>query len=59
MWRYNLHYFEFLLQDNIGDKNQEASRILQKWIDENELAGGSVVTKDVPSNAIFGGVPAK
>jgi acetyltransferase-like isoleucine patch superfamily enzyme len=23
------------------------------------IAGGSVVTKDVPSNAIFGGVPAK
>lgn len=41
LWRYNLHYFEFLLQDNIGDKNLEASRILEKWIDENEFGKGT------------------
>ena len=41
LWRYNLHYFEFLLQNNIDEKNQEASDILEKWIDENEFGKGT------------------
>jgi uncharacterized heparinase superfamily protein len=41
LWRYNLHYFEFLLQDNIGEKNQEEAAILEKWIDENEFGKGT------------------
>jgi uncharacterized heparinase superfamily protein len=41
LWRYNLHYFEFLLQENISDKHLEATKILDKWIDENVFGKGT------------------
>ena len=41
LWRYNLHYFEFLLQDNIVGKHQEAICILDKWIVENKFGNGT------------------
>jgi len=41
LWRYNLHYFEFLSQANIIDKHQEVTKILDKWIDENKFGKGT------------------
>ena len=41
LWRYNLHYFEFLSQDDISDKYREVTSIIDKWIDENEFGKGT------------------
>jgi len=41
LWRYNLHYFEFLLQYNINDNRKEATSILEKWMVENEFGKGT------------------
>lgn len=41
LWRYNLHYFEYLLQDDIVGKHQEALSLLDKWIVENKFGNGT------------------
>ena len=41
LWRYNLHYFDFLSQANIIDKHQEVTKILDNWIDENKFGKGT------------------
>jgi uncharacterized heparinase superfamily protein len=41
LWRYNLHYFDFLLQDNMLEKHQEVNKIIEKWIEENKFGKGT------------------
>jgi uncharacterized heparinase superfamily protein len=41
LWRYNLHYFDFLSQAKISDKLQEVIKIIDKWIDENKFGKGT------------------
>jgi uncharacterized heparinase superfamily protein len=36
LWLYNLHYFDFLLQDGFSDSN-----IIKKWINENPVGVGN------------------
>ncbi len=42
LWRYNLHYFEYLLQDN-SDERYLASQtqIIDNWIDNNHFGKGT------------------
>jgi len=39
LWRYNLHYFEFLLDEKLSAKSK--SDIIDKWILENPVGKGS------------------
>jgi uncharacterized heparinase superfamily protein len=39
LWRYNLHYFEFLLDEKLSAKSK--SDIIAKWIQENPVGKGS------------------
>ncbi len=42
LWRYNLHYFEYLLQNN-SDENHlvSQSKIIENWIDSNHFGSGT------------------
>lgn len=42
LWRYNLHYFEFLLQDNISIKQRDLQyKTIENWIDNNQFGIGT------------------
>jgi uncharacterized heparinase superfamily protein len=42
LWRYNLHYFDFLRQNNQNEKNLELQKdIIDKWISDNPYAKGT------------------
>lgn len=42
LWRYNLHYFEYLLQNNLDDKNLiSQTQIIGNWIDNNPFGRGT------------------
>ena len=42
LWRYNLHYFEFLLQDNESKQQQDLQcEIIQSWMDNNQFGVGT------------------
>lgn len=42
LWRYNLHYFEFLLQDNSDEKYLAfQTQIIDNWIDNNHFGKGT------------------
>jgi uncharacterized heparinase superfamily protein len=40
LWRYNLHYFDCLLQENFSAYPKEATSLINKWIDENPFGKG-------------------
>lgn len=35
LWLYNLHYFDYLNQENTEEKNRIQQQIIERWIDEN------------------------
>ena len=42
LWRYNLHYFAYLLQDKNSDYQIEHHlKLIEKWIDENPFGKGT------------------
>ena len=42
LWRYNLHYFEFLLQDNETNEQKELKyKLIENWIDNNQFSKGT------------------
>jgi uncharacterized heparinase superfamily protein len=42
LWRYNLHYFEYLLQNNSNDKHLiSQTQIIGNWIDNNQFGRGT------------------
>lgn len=42
LWRYNLHYFEYLLQNNSDDKHLiSQTQIISNWIDNNQFGRGT------------------
>jgi uncharacterized heparinase superfamily protein len=42
LWRYNLHYFDFLRQNNQNEKSLELQKyIIDKWISDNPFAKGT------------------
>ncbi len=42
LWRYNLHYFEYLLQNNSDERHLASqSRIIDIWIDNNHFGIGT------------------
>jgi uncharacterized heparinase superfamily protein len=42
LWRYNLHYFDFLRQNNQNEKSLELQKdIIDKWISDNPYAKGT------------------
>lgn len=42
LWRYNLHYFEYLLQNNSDERNLTSqTQIIDNWIDNNPFGRGT------------------
>ncbi len=42
LWRYNLHYFEYLLQkDNSNFNTEHQLKLIEKWIDDNPFGIGT------------------
>ncbi len=42
LWRYNLHYFEYLLQNNSNEKHLVSqTQIIENWIDNNHFGRGT------------------
>ena len=42
LWRYNLHYFEYLLQNNSNEKHLVSkNQIIENWIDNNHFGRGT------------------
>ncbi len=42
LWRYNLHYFEYLLQNNSDERHLVSqAKIIENWIDNNHFGRGT------------------